>query len=92
MNRSINEYMYMSVHVRHAWIQREGPGGPDPPSENDIAIKFLSNTGPGPWKITKLSSQHLMLDHYRPSSLLVVIPKQKQKEKKNELDPSHKTF
>ena len=39
-----------------------GEEGPDPPSslENHKNIWFLSNTGPDPLKITKLSSQHSM--------------------------------
>ena len=44
-----------------------GAGGPDPyPSEkNHNNIGFLSNTGPDPLKITKLSSKHSMLGHHR---------------------------
>ena len=40
------------------------------PHENHTARGFLSNTGPDPWKITKLRvpSQHLFLGHYRPAS------------------------
>ena len=38
-----------------------GAGGPDPRKN----LGFLSNTGPDPLKITKLSSQHSMLGHHR---------------------------
>ena len=38
-----------------------GTGGPDPPLKNHKNIGFLSNTGPDPLKITKLSRQHSML-------------------------------
>ena len=31
-------------------------------------IGFLSNTGPHPFKITKLPIQHAMLGHHRPAS------------------------
>ena len=46
---------------------RGGTGGPDPP-EKSQNIGFLSNSGPDPWKITKLPSQHLMLGHHRLAS------------------------
>ena len=46
---------------------RGGTGGPDP-SENHKNIGFLSNIGSDPLKITKLQSQHSMLDNHRPPS------------------------
>ena len=51
--------------VFHVGIQRGGgTGGPDPPPlKNHKNIGFL-----GPWKITKLPSQHSMLGHHRPAS------------------------
>ena len=36
--------------------------------ENHINKEFLSNTGPDPLKITKLPSQHSILDHLQPAS------------------------
>ena len=47
-------------------IQR-GAGDPDPLKYHKN-IGFLSNTGPDPLKITKLSSQHSILGHHRPAS------------------------
>ena len=38
---------------------------PPSPLKNHQNIGFLSNTGPDPLKITKLSSQHSMFGHYR---------------------------
>ena len=39
-----------------------GTGGPDPrPLKNHNNIGFLTNTGPDPLRITKLSSQHSIL-------------------------------
>ena len=46
----------------------QGGGGVRTPLKNHKNIGFLSNTGPGPLKITKLSSQHLMLGHHRDAS------------------------
>ena len=50
----------------HARIQTGlGVGrGSGPCLENHIAIGFLSNTGPDPLKITKVTSQHSMLGHH----------------------------
>ena len=45
-----------------------GTGGPDPPLENYKNIGFPSNSGPNPFKITKLPIQHSMLGHHRPAS------------------------
>ena len=39
-----------------------------PPLKNYKFIGFPSNTGPDPLKITKLPSQHSMMDHYWPAS------------------------
>ena len=50
----------------HVRIQR-GAGGPDPPKDHKN-IRFLSNTGLDPLKITKLPSQHSMLDHHQHTS------------------------
>ena len=47
---------------------RGGDRGSGPPLKNYKNIGFLSNTGPDPLKITKLSSQHSMLSHYRHAS------------------------
>ena len=44
-----------------------GTGGPDP-LENYKNSGFLSNTGPGSLKITKIPSQHSMLGHHLPAS------------------------
>ena len=44
-----------------------GAGGLDPP-EKSQNIGFLSNTGPDPLKITKLSFQHSMLGHHQHAS------------------------
>ena len=44
-----------------------GAGRPDP-LENKKNIRLLSNTGPDPFKITKLPSQHSMLGHHLPAS------------------------
>ena len=41
-----------------------GDRGSDP-LENHKNIGFISNTGPDPLKITKLSSKHSMLGHHR---------------------------
>ena len=38
------------------------------PLENHKNIGFLSDTGPDPMKITKLSSQHSTLGHHRRAS------------------------
>ena len=38
------------------------------PLKNHKSIGFLSNSGPDPWKITKLRCQHSMSGHYRPAS------------------------
>ena len=49
-----------------------GTGGPDPPPppslKNHTNKGFLSNTGPDPLKITKLSSQHSVLGLYQQAS------------------------
>ena len=42
---------------------RGGDRGSGPPLKNHKNIGFLSNTGPDPLKITKISSQHSMLGH-----------------------------
>ena len=48
---------------KHARIQNGGKGsGPPPPLKNNKNIEFHSNTGPDLQKITKLPSQHPMLD------------------------------
>ena len=39
---------------------------PPPQLKTHKAIGFLSNTGPDPWKIIKLPSQHSILGHHRP--------------------------
>ena len=53
------------LHVR---IQRGDRGsGPPPPLENYKNIRFLSNTGPDPLKITMLPILHSMLGHHRPA-------------------------
>ena len=44
-----------------------GAGGPDPPLKNHKKIGVYSNTGPDPLKLTKLTFQHLMIGHHRPS-------------------------
>ena len=44
-----------------------GAGGPDPPGKLQ-KYGFLSNSGPDPVKITKLSIQHSMLCHHWPTS------------------------
>ena len=60
--------------ISHARILRVvgggggGGGGGQGVRKNHKNIGFLSNTGPDPLKITKLSSQHSMLGHHRPSS------------------------
>ena len=48
----------------------EGGGGARGPYplKNHKNIGFPSNTGPDPWKITRLPSQHLMLGHQRHAS------------------------
>ena len=46
----------------------EGDRGSGPHLENYKNIGFLSNTGPGPLKITKLQIQHSLLGHHRPAS------------------------
>ena len=48
----------------------EGPETPPPPlkKHKNTCFGFLSNTGPDPPKITKLSSQHSMLGHHRHAS------------------------
>ena len=43
------------------------------PLKNHKNIGFLSNTGPAPWKITKLPSQHSMLGHHWPASEMPFI-------------------
>ena len=67
-----------------------GQGVRTPPLENYKNIWFLSNTGPDPLKITKIPSQHSMLDHHRTTSetpLKVIfgssIPSSTKKKKKN---------
>ena len=45
-----------------------GTGGPNPPMKNHKNIGFLSNIGPDPIKITKLTSQHSMLGRHRHAS------------------------
>ena len=83
-------------------------GGPDPPPPLKITkIEFLSNTGPGPLKITKLPSQNSMLGHHRPASdrfrwraddgpFIVIfgssIPSSTGKKRYQNVDPSDKTF
>ena len=47
----------------HVRIQRGGQGV-QTPLKNNKNIGFLSNTGLGPLKITKLPSQHSMLGHH----------------------------
>ena len=55
------------MHVISPWADREG-AGVRTTLKNKNNIGFLSNTGPDPLKITKLSSQHSMLDHHRQAS------------------------
>ena len=45
-----------------------GGSGSGPHLKNHKNIGFLSNTGPGPLKITKLPGQHSMLGHHRHAS------------------------
>ena len=60
----------MQSDQHHAWIQMGGdrrsgpPPPPPPPLKNHKNIGFVGKTGPDPLKITKLSSQHLMLGHH----------------------------
>ena len=54
--------MYFAVR-----IQRGGTGS-TPSLKNHKFIRFLSNTGPDPLKITKLPSQHSRVGHYQPTS------------------------
>ena len=42
----------------------EGGRGSGPTLQNHKNIGFPSNTGPGPWKLTRLPSQHSMLGHH----------------------------
>ena len=59
----------MRLHEPHARIQREeGTGGPDSPLKNHQNIRFLSNTGPDPLKVTKLPNQYSMLSYHRHAS------------------------
>ena len=54
--------------IRRGWDSSaypEGAGGPPIPMENHKATGFLSNTGPLPWKIVKLRSQHSMFCHHQ---------------------------
>ena len=53
---------------RHVRIQRVGTGDPPLPLKNHKNIGFLSNTGPDPFKITKLLIQHSMLVYHRRAS------------------------
>ena len=43
-------------------------GGPDLPPEKSQKYRFFSNTGPDPFKITKLPSQHSRLGHHQHAS------------------------
>ena len=53
-------------------------GGPDTPGKFQKNIGFLSNTGAGPLKVTKLPIQNSMLDHHRPAnSGIWILPKKK---------------
>ena len=66
---SMVTYFYLLTKGVHTRIHR-GTGGPDTPPPHlknykNIGFLICSNTGPDPLKITKLPSQHSMLDHYR---------------------------
>ena len=50
--------------IRHVWIQRGDRGVWTPTLKILKNIRFLSNTGPDPLKITKLPSQHSMLGNH----------------------------
>ena len=56
------------VILEHGRIRRGGEGdrGSGPPLKNHKNIGFLINSGPDPLKISKLRSQHSMLDNHRP--------------------------
>ena len=61
--------IYGSRRGKTSCADPDGGGtGSGPPLENYKNIGFLSNTGPDPLKITKLSSQHSMFGHHRPAS------------------------
>ena len=47
-----------------------GTRGSDPPGKLQKNIRFLSNSGPDPLKITKLPIQHSMLGHHRPANFI----------------------
>ena len=54
--------------MSHMCGSRGGGQGSGQPQENYKNIGFLSNTGPGRLKITKLPIQHSMLGHHQPAS------------------------
>ena len=74
MISSVNQYSVftqlqtLSVVCLASADPEGGTRDPDPPLKNYKNIGFLSNTGPDPLKITKLSSQHSMISHYRHAS------------------------
>ena len=66
--RSRPKPLVSGLHVSACAVPEGGGGGRGsgpPPLENYKNIGFLSNTGPDPFKITKLPIQHSMLGHHR---------------------------
>ena len=79
---------YTSSHVFYCltWANREGEQGVrTPPLKNHKNMGFPSNIYPDPLKITKLLSQHSMVDHYRHFSGISIlsIPSTKKTNKKS---------
>ena len=67
---SVRPFLILPVRPKRLPQQQEvmrgsrgGTGGPNPPGKSQKYRDF-SSTGPGPLKITKLPSQHSMLDHH----------------------------
>ena len=88
LNRKPTMWPYVDTCADPEGDRVSGP--PPPPLKNKKNIGFLSNTGPDPWKITKLPNQHSMLSHHRwwPDFSGIWIHSLTKKK----LDPSEKTF
>ena len=57
-------YYYANIELRHVQGNMQGSRG------GGAAVGFLSNIGPDSLEITKLPSQHSMLGHQRPASVM----------------------